>query len=131
VANYIKDITITAMALIRTIYFTYVLYRVCKKSQNIKAFISRPVFMNWLPILIFAISITSFAFGSLLLYETIQGGGKVICQLYVSDLVFMVFGYYFTGICHYLFTAEFLNTLVALKAIIEGLKLSSSNIVDI
>lgn len=114
IGNYTKDITLVVMSAIRVAYFPYVLYRVSQTCKNWRAFFGRPAFMNWLPILILLTSISSLAFGALLLYGTVIGEGKVICRLNSSDLTFMVIATYLTGVCHIMFAAEFLNTLVAL-----------------
>ena len=102
------------MSAIRVAYFPYVLYRVRQSCRNWRAFFGRPAFMNWLPILILVTSVSSLAFGAALLYGTVIGKGKVICHLNSSDLTFMVIATYLTGVCHIMFTQEFLNTHVAL-----------------
>ena len=103
------------MSLIRSIYFVYVLYRVKKSSEsNWRAFFGRPSFMNWLPILILTTSISAFFFGVSVLKATVNGSGQVICRLDNIDLIFTVVATYLTGLCHYMFAAEFLNTKQAL-----------------
>ena len=112
IANYIKDVTIVVLSVLRVLYFIYVLICVCRATS--KPFFKRPAFMNWLPILILITSVASLYFGASILTVTVQGDGKVVCEIAKADLYFLVVGVYLTGLYHYIFCAEFINTYVAL-----------------
>lgn len=128
-ANYFKDITITVLSVIRFFYFIYVLIMVYKSSSE-KSFFSRPFFMNWLPILNLLTSFTALFAGSYYLYWTVQGHGKVICQLGDLDFFYTVIPFYMSGVSHYMFTAEFFNTSFALKKTISTLKILTADFVS-
>ena len=128
VANYFKDSSIVILSCLRVIYYIFVLFCVCKNNRA-KPFFKRPAFMNWLPILILVTSIGLIYFGVGILKDTIKGDGKVICQLANIDFYYTVAGTYLTGLYHYMFCAEFLNTYVALQTITEGLAIACSNFV--
>lgn len=112
VAIFIKDYSITFLSALRVIYFIYVLTIVCRNSS--KPFWKRPAFMNYLPVLILISSVACLFFGVFILKDTINGNGGVMCELKHADLYFTVAGTYFTGLYHYMFCAEFLNTSMAL-----------------
>ena len=128
VANYVKDITIFVLSAIRVIYFFYVLIYVCRRKSP-KPFFKRPTFLNWLPILTFVSSAAVLYFNYGLLVDTIQGEGQVICELDHRDFYYTIAASYLTGLYHYTFCAEFLNTSIALQTIIEGLAIACSNFV--
>ena len=53
----------------------------------------------------------------------------MICLLKDEDKYFTVAAEMLTGIYHYFFCAEFLNTYYALQSVVEGLAIASSNFV--
>ena len=122
VANYFKDTTITILGFARFIYFIYVL-AVSSRSQT-RGFCRRPAFLSWLPLLNLIAGLAMALFGALILTDTVQGHGKVICQLAQSDLIYMVMGTYLSAVCHYMFAAEFLATSVALNSTVKGLEIA-------
>ena len=128
IANYIKDITLTILSAIRLLYFIYVLIVVCRSSK--KSFFSRPAFMNWLPIFVLIQSVMTLFAGIMILVQTIEGEGQVICELLPSISLFMALGTCMTGITHYMFTSEFMNTSFALRSTIKGLSIAISDFVN-
>ena len=113
--------TLTVLSAIRVIYFIYVLAHVCRTSQS---FWRRPAFMNWLPIcnLVYALSV--LLSGSYLLYWTWEGDGQVICEISGSTVILTVVGTLLCGVCHFMFSSEFLCTYFALSHTIKGLTIS-------
>ena len=76
VGNYTKDLSLVVLSAVRLVYFIYVLTKVYKSSSH---FFGRPIFLNWLPIMIAVLSAITMCTGFYLLYYTVQGQGQVIC----------------------------------------------------
>ena len=71
--------------------------------------------MNWLPVINIAFAVFGLYSGAYLLYFTVGGDGKVICEITKVDEMLTVFGEFICAADHYIFSAEFLNTYFALQ----------------
>ena len=86
--------------------------------------------MNWLPVLNIAMAVFGLISGAYLLYFTVIGDGKVICEITKSDEMLLIFGTFLCAADHYIFSAEFLNTYYALQKTVKGLEISCSEFVN-